>query len=102
MLREDWTEMLLHAVAHYYFVQRARGQITNDTFNKINVGHALYHLHKLKRGRAKLYALCSRFIKRAINDVRPSYERFERRVFKLKTLARYLRNKLCAGFALRV
>ncbi len=102
MQPQDRLEAALHLAAGGHFIQGGQGQITNNLFDEGFVGIGFDYLHELQRWGLQLDTLCSRFVKRAVDDVRPVNQIRQRLIIKAESGARHLGNEFSAGLARRV
>src|SRR5256714_6198688 len=96
---EGGTEAALHLLARRHFVERARDKFAYDALDEIVFGDVLDDLHQLERGLSKLDGLRRRLVERAVNRVRPSDERAERRILEAELFGRHARDELGARLA---
>src|SRR3989440_3400961 len=94
--RKQWPEAALHFFARRDFVERARDEFAYDALDEVVFGDVLDDLHQLERRLSKLDGLRRRLVERAVNRVRPTDERAERRVLEAEALGRDARDELCA------
>src|SRR5437763_9510795 len=97
--REEWAEASLHLFARRHFVERARDEFAYDALDEVVFGDVLDDLHQLERRLSKLDGLRRRLVERAVNRVRPTDERAERRVLEAEVLDGGARDELGAGLA---
>ena len=94
MAREEGPEAALHLFARRDFVERARDEFAYDALDEVVFGDVLDDLHQLERRLSKLDGLRRRLVERAVNRVRPSDERAERRIFEAELFGRDARDEL--------
>src|SRR6185369_6173225 len=93
MLLEYRLETALHFPTRRNLLERVRRQLANNLLDERLVGSSFDHLHQLQRRLFQLDALRRRFVKRAIDDVRPVDQRLDRLRIKPETLVSNCRNK---------
>ena len=102
MALQNGTKAPLHLFGACDFVERPGRQLTNYAFDEGIIRISFDHLHQLQRRLFQFNALRRRFIKRAVDDVRPVDQFLERGIVKGELFPRHTRNKFRAGFAVNV
>ena len=102
MLFQNRLETPLHFLAGRDFIERLHGQLANDLLDKLIVRIGFDHLHQLQCRLLQLHTLRRRFIKRAVDDVRPMDQIAQRLIVKAELFVRDVGDELRARLARRI
>jgi len=96
MKLENGFETPLHLFAGGHFAQRLICQVANNLFDERFIGRAFDYLHQLQRGLFQFHALRGRFVKRAVDNVRPLNQITQRRGIESEFRLRHIGNEFSA------
>src|SRR5689334_17687434 len=102
MLLQNRLETTLHFRAGCDFLERVSDEVANDRFDERVIRIGFNYLHQLQRRLFQLDTLRRRFVKRAVDNVRPVDERADRLDVESETFVSDVGDKLRTRFPIRI